>query len=349
MEKKNEILVSFCIPSYNRAKMTWMLAASILKYEGEDIEVIVAEDGSTDDTVEILSRIEDPRFRLIVNEKNLGGAGNMAGSLRFSRGKYSFVAFSREDIRGERIGELLDFLRRGEYSLVYCCEDRQDRDDEIFRPGVRTACEFGYAWSHPTGLIFRTEELSPILEQIRPEEASEKYLYFPHDFWMTELCLFGNYRIVRYNKVIRVRVKEDYVRNSVSANVDYDKDPWFYPKGRLEQFEKYMSHLDRQPIDDRAKGAIFFSAYERTLSFSTIGYRDQAADENTCIHWRTQIHHVSLSEMFRAARTVSERALEIQKMYGYKVEATAALRMRLPVTETLLRVIKKAIRKRVGK
>ena len=337
---KNEIIVSFCIPSYNRAEMTVIMVNSILEYKGDDIEVIVTEDSSTDDTVERLEKIDDPRLRVIVNQERKGGAGNMTESLRFGEGKYSFVAFSREKLKGDRIKDLVDFLKQDEFSLVYCCEDKRDHEHFFFKDGMSAAREWAYAWLHPTGLTFNTKELLQIIDNVNSEDASEKYLYFPHDFWITELCLKGKGKFARYNKIVRIRAEEKYIKNSSSANVNYKNDCWFYPKGRLNQFSKYMAHLNNLDTDNKVKTDLLYWTYLRTLALSTLSYKAMAADEKTCTHWKMQPKNVSFMEVMNAADLVKKSTKEIMSKYDYHLSGFRKLRLEFPRAETFLRYIK---------
>lgn len=83
-----EPLVSICIPAYNNAGYIRDTVTSILNQTYRNLEVIVVDDCSTDDTAAVLSEIKDPRFRLYTNEKNLGMAGNWNRCLLLSGGEF---------------------------------------------------------------------------------------------------------------------------------------------------------------------------------------------------------------------------------------------------------------------
>ena len=53
------------IPTYNRAELVVRAVRSALDQTFADIEVVVVDDGSTDDTVERLARIDDRRLRVV--------------------------------------------------------------------------------------------------------------------------------------------------------------------------------------------------------------------------------------------------------------------------------------------
>jgi glycosyltransferase involved in cell wall biosynthesis len=75
------------IPSYNRSDVLGRAVGSVLGQAGADIEVIVVDDGSTDDTSTVLSSYMDSRLRTVVQD-NAGvcaarNAGVVASSAPF--------------------------------------------------------------------------------------------------------------------------------------------------------------------------------------------------------------------------------------------------------------------------
>jgi glycosyltransferase involved in cell wall biosynthesis len=69
-------LVSVCIPVYNSEHHLADTIRSVLAQTLEDFELIIVDDCSTDRSLEVARSFADPRIRLSVNGKNLGGAAN---------------------------------------------------------------------------------------------------------------------------------------------------------------------------------------------------------------------------------------------------------------------------------
>ncbi|MFX5494461.1 glycosyltransferase family 2 protein, partial [Acinetobacter baumannii] len=61
---------------------------SILEQTVQDFEIVVVDDCSRDRSVEVVRSFNDPRIRLIVNEKNLGGAGSYNRAVEAARGTW---------------------------------------------------------------------------------------------------------------------------------------------------------------------------------------------------------------------------------------------------------------------
>nr|WP_138442511.1 glycosyltransferase [Sinomonas susongensis] len=78
--------VSVCMAAYNGAEHIQEQLDSILAELEQGDEVIIVDDGSTDGTREILASVNDPRVRVVFNEKNLGYVRNFEKALGLSTG-----------------------------------------------------------------------------------------------------------------------------------------------------------------------------------------------------------------------------------------------------------------------
>ena len=68
--------ISVCIPSYNGAKYIAQTIESILNQTFTDFEVIVSDDGSSDETLEIVGSFNDPRIVRIDRLSKVGAEAN---------------------------------------------------------------------------------------------------------------------------------------------------------------------------------------------------------------------------------------------------------------------------------
>lgn len=82
-------LVSIVLPTFNRAAMLPTAIASCLNQTFEDLEVIVVDDGSTDATGEVLSRLGEGNPRLhCISQANTGLPGALNRGFAMARGKF---------------------------------------------------------------------------------------------------------------------------------------------------------------------------------------------------------------------------------------------------------------------
>jgi glycosyltransferase involved in cell wall biosynthesis len=87
-------VVSVVVPAYNVATTIRQTLDSILHQTFQDIEIIVVDDGATDETPEILKSYKDSRMR-VVRQVNRGLAGARNTGIQLSMGKY--IAFCDSD------------------------------------------------------------------------------------------------------------------------------------------------------------------------------------------------------------------------------------------------------------
>lgn len=69
--------VTVLMPTYNVAPYVKEAIASVLRQTYTNFELLVIDDCSTDDTVSVVRSINDPRIRIVQNEKNVGLAENL--------------------------------------------------------------------------------------------------------------------------------------------------------------------------------------------------------------------------------------------------------------------------------
>ena len=81
-------MISIIIPTYNRGYIIKDSINSILKQSYKDFELIIVDDGSTDNTKEIVSSINDDRIRYIRYEDNKGACYARNVGIKESKGEY---------------------------------------------------------------------------------------------------------------------------------------------------------------------------------------------------------------------------------------------------------------------
>ncbi|MBC2709801.1 MAG: glycosyltransferase family 2 protein [Desulfosarcina sp.] len=87
--------VSVIIPTYNRAKFLGAAIRSALTQTYSDIEIIVSDDKSTDQTREVVEGFKDPRVKYVRNKGNKGPSATRNTAILSSEGEY--IAFLDDD------------------------------------------------------------------------------------------------------------------------------------------------------------------------------------------------------------------------------------------------------------
>src|SRR6201992_83559 len=137
----NKPEISFIVPCYNYGRYLAECLNSILCQEGDfAFEVIVIDDASTDNTLEVISSYSDPRIRLIRHEKNVGHIGTINEGLRAAHG--AFIARIDPDDRYRPyflLKTIEKFKKHQEVGMVYgdvalindCSEIMVERSDNV--------------------------------------------------------------------------------------------------------------------------------------------------------------------------------------------------------------------------
>ena len=123
--------LSIVIPVRNEAPSLAPLHAeltAVLTAYGRSYEILVIDDGSTDDSFEVLARLQarDPRLRVIRFRRNFGQTAAFAAGFAHARGR--IIVTSDGDLQNDPtdIPGLVDVLERG-HDIV--CGWRRDRKD----------------------------------------------------------------------------------------------------------------------------------------------------------------------------------------------------------------------------
>lgn len=120
-----EPLVSVVIPTHNRAPLLRRALQSVCAQTYANLEIIVVDDASTDDTRAVVACFGDARIRYLRNEENKGGAGTRNVGVRAACGEY--IAFLDDDDEWEpdKTAEQVKLLQR--YHVTLCGYHGEDR------------------------------------------------------------------------------------------------------------------------------------------------------------------------------------------------------------------------------
>ena len=114
-----EDVVSIIMPSYNASNYIEAAINSVQQQTYDKWELIIVDDCSTDNTVDIIQNINDDRIRLYKNEENSGAAISRNKALREARGRW--IAFlDSDDVRvPEKLEKQLRFMQERDYAFTY--------------------------------------------------------------------------------------------------------------------------------------------------------------------------------------------------------------------------------------
>lgn len=104
-------MFSVCMPTYNGEKFIGRQLSSILNQLGENDEVVISDDSSTDRTVEIIKSFNDKRIRLLEGNKFHSPIYNLENALKNARGDFIFLSDQDDEWTEEKVKICLENLK----------------------------------------------------------------------------------------------------------------------------------------------------------------------------------------------------------------------------------------------
>jgi glycosyltransferase involved in cell wall biosynthesis len=249
--------VSIILPTYRRPSFLRLAISSVLNQTFEDFELIVFDDASGDNTVEIIGSFDDRRIRYVCLKSNRGEAGARNAGLRNVDPRAEFVAFLDDDDEWlpEKLKKQVEFMESAPsgigcvYTGFYIVDSYTKRVI-----GKRLPSKRGDLYND---LLVKNEVGTPSTVLLRRECINRVGVFdesisygVDHDLWI---------RISRYFKfdfieeaLVRYHIHEKRLSN----------DPYIVSKGFDDMLSKYgigLLDLDRDYYGSRylAMGVLF--------------------------------------------------------------------------------------------
>lgn len=113
-------LVSVVLPTYNRAPLLRRSIGSVLRQSFSDLELVVVDDGSRDNTEEVVSAFNDPRVRYLPRP-NGGVAAARNTGVQAARGRYLAFQDSDDEWLLDKLERQLAALPPGDEAAMCVC------------------------------------------------------------------------------------------------------------------------------------------------------------------------------------------------------------------------------------
>ncbi len=166
--------MSVVIPTYNRAHLVVDAVASVLAQSHADLELIVVDDGSTDDTAARIAAISDRRLRYV---RGRHGGVSAARNLGVLRAAGDLVAFLDSDDLWQRdklACEVAVLARHPEVDVVFSDLEKR-HGDRVYASFMRETAVFSRRLcgvSYPDGLVLEPREMQLCLLEEVPIKPS---------------------------------------------------------------------------------------------------------------------------------------------------------------------------------
>ncbi|MBY2909010.1 glycosyltransferase family 2 protein [Rhizobium leguminosarum] len=135
--------ISIIIPTYNRSAFIGEAIDSVLQQTFGDFELIVIDDGSTDETGEIVGGFEDSRL-IFIQQENAGRSAARNRAIAMARGKYIAFLDSDDTYLRDKLERQVDFMERHPgIGMMYTSAKCIDADGNILKNHIYVAAASG--------------------------------------------------------------------------------------------------------------------------------------------------------------------------------------------------------------
>lgn len=233
--------ISIIVPIYNSEKYISKCIDSILNQEYKDFELLLINDGSTDNTSNIINSYEDERIK-IYNQENKGTGSARNLGLKYATGKYIVFIDSDDSITNDYLKIMLELLEKNEADIVSCVYKQNDNTQDYDVLDREKA--FKYLISLPekipmsvVGKIFKKETIDNIVF-----DENNNY----EDIEFATKSFLNCKKVVFLNKKMYISNKRSDSRSSFFENDD-----------RIIACQKSFEIIPKEILDDYITYSLF--------------------------------------------------------------------------------------------
>ena len=138
--------VSVIIPTYNRGHLINRAINTVLVQTFQDFEVIVVDDGSTDNTIEVVNRLSDDRVSLLKINENRGASFARNRGIELAAGRYIAFQDSDDEWKKDKLKKQIQVFNNAapEVGLVYTGYWNAKDDGKTYLPSPSIRPKEGY-------------------------------------------------------------------------------------------------------------------------------------------------------------------------------------------------------------
>ena len=279
----SDIILSICIPTYNRGQSLFDNVKKWLQSDNKNFEIVIADNCSMDNTVELLKSIEDSRLKIIENDKNYGSYVNGKIALAGGTGKYVMFMTDKDFLDIKNIDKVIDILSNLDVAAGRFFPDCKDGEFKIrrFTGMVKKLSKFCFCGNHPSGFFFDRKLLveKNIYDTcLSYDEIIRSYLT---DFQTTLCCECGDAVIIKFPFVYPIKPPFKNLNHSHTYSLK-NKNLFFSPENRFKIFEVYLDFLKEIKLScfDRYSTVKFL--VRNCYRFCTTDYINALNNKNIC-------------------------------------------------------------------
>ncbi len=141
-----EVIVSILMPAYNSAAFVEESIKSVLRQSHKEWELLIIDDGSTDQTPEIIAQWSrnDSRIRPIYHNVNKGSAAARNAAIEIASGRYIAFLDSDDLWHEQKLAIQLQFMRSTGAPLTYTAYKQIDEEGRVISELINAPAKTSY-------------------------------------------------------------------------------------------------------------------------------------------------------------------------------------------------------------
>lgn len=312
-------ILSICIPTFNRGEILSKRIKSYLSVNNEDIEIIIVDNASCDDSVKFLKEIEDNRIRVFQNDTNIGSFYNICKVLTLASGKYAMLLMDKDLLDVQYINQITDFLKEQEIAAGIFLNASKNNTIKVkyVEDEVKKISEICFNGNHPSGVFFNKncidfEKATSIIEKYDMEVRP-----YATDFLLALSAKSGSFALVDIEFVHFVLPPFDGLKHSFTYSPEKN-NIFFLPEFRFKVFENFVKFLNEMHIGFFRRIDILKRLANKMLKISTDDYLWVLEQKDIC-NWYN----------------ITNSFIEVEKQKNLKKEFICRLKNTLAFNNTL--------------
>lgn len=271
----NSVKVSIIVPAYNREKEIAGCIKSLINQTLKEIEIIVIDDGSTDNTSKVVKGFDDDRIKLIQTENRGQGLARNTG-ISAAKGEYIGFVDSDDDVSPLMYEKMYENAIKFNADMVQCCTAFIKSSGTTIKPTLKNEfVEISDSFEYVKNFYCTSKHTNgPCNKIINAQFLRETGLCFPDSkvFYCEDLM----FNLLLLEKLRRVYFMKDAFYNyNISEEGHFLSEP---EKKLLTTCDLYEQTL-KTFKDKRIRKAIKSIAADHILTFVTVALDTQAATD----------------------------------------------------------------------
>jgi len=268
-------ILSVFVPVYNGSATIKDCIDSILAQSLRDIEIIVVNDGSTDNTADIVSSYTDSRIKLITIENSGQGIARNKG-VDISSGKYLGFVDADDTIRANMYKSMVKVAEENQADMVQCAINDIRNDTVVKRPRMHeTYIEIADNASYTHNYFYSLVHTNEVCNKIYLKSLlAGNGIKFDNTFEVYSEDMKLNIDILPYLRRVYF-MEEAHYNYNITQSGHCLKNPEARLKGICTLYKRCIASIDDKKIRRCIKSMAVINLLSYTLSADTLPYVDE--------------------------------------------------------------------------